>query len=85
MDSLVRTIGLAPSELPFGELLARVRTERERVRAALEAYRSPPTKAKTRHKAKNSATEMIQLARSLGLTLDEVRAALKEAQEGKAG
>ena len=39
MDKLVNIIGPAPSELSQADLLTRVRTERERVRRAIELFK----------------------------------------------
>lgn len=40
MKRLVEIIGPAPSELPFEDLLLRLRKERDRVNAGLEAFRN---------------------------------------------
>ena len=52
MNRLVSIIGLAPSEMPFSDLIAKLEKERNRVRAALETFRNQPLKATRTTKSK---------------------------------
>ena len=56
MQKLISIIGKAPSELSFPDLVAKLTTERNRVRQALERFRALPIKT-IRKKAKEITTQ----------------------------
>jgi len=80
MHRLTRIIGPAPSELSEGELLARIRVERERVSKTLQGYMTKPQRAKKPAKGKTSKS-MKMLLEELGLTEEEFLAAKRDLEE----
>ena len=63
MNRLISVIGKAPSELEFPALLDKLRSERDRVRLALENFRNAPPKKTS--KKKPSVAAKAKQARSL--------------------
>jgi len=60
MNNLIRLIGPAPSELPYGEFLEKLLNERQRVVNSLIAFRAQPPQAKGR-KAKAATKKRTTL------------------------
>ena len=76
MDNLARIIGPAPSELSDAELTARLVTERNRVRDAIERFRAAPAKAAR-------ATSTKKLIKDSELTYEEIMEAIQEAKNAQ--
>ena len=82
MNRLTSVIGPAPSELPFEDFLAKLKTERERVGRGFIALRNAP---KTRKAAARKATRakkskpktLKALAQKHGMSLDDLMLKLK--------
>lgn len=73
MDRLTSIIGPAPSELPRNDLLSKLRTERERVRKALELWSSSRGVRRKPPKLKGITPAGIKLiAKETGQTIEEV-------------
>lgn len=73
MDRLTSIIGLAPSELPWNDLLVKLRVERERVRKALELWSSSRGLKRKPSKPKGITPAGIKLiAKETGQTIEEV-------------
>lgn len=58
MNRLVNIIGLAPSELPFTDLITKLQHERDRVRAALEWFKLRPIRTTKKARSATSSDEM---------------------------
>ena len=67
MKNLIPIIGLAPSEIPFQELLLRLSNERARVREAVASWISSPTPI---HRIKSEVKE--KKGKSLDKSLKEL-------------
>ena len=63
MQRLINIIGKAPSELSFTELITKLTQERNRVRQALEHFRTLPVKLPK--KAKNKTTSEDKAIKNL--------------------
>ncbi len=78
MQTLIRVIGPAPSELPFPDLIEKVRKEHARVRAAIENFQlgvgaqKAKAKKETKPKKDADALRVINLCQEQGISLDEL-------------
>ena len=73
MNNLARIIGPAPSDLSDAALTARLVTERNRVRDAIERFKAAPVKAAAK-------TSTKKLVKDSGLTYEEIMEAIQEAK-----
>jgi hypothetical protein len=80
MDKLVSVIGLAPSELSHPDLLAKVRTERERVRRAIELFKTRKVGGGGKKKGLTK-TAIAKILKESGLTAGELDNFLKKEKE----
>lgn len=87
MNHLTTVIGPAPSELPFSELLDKLKVERARVRFALDNWVPGVGGKKAKKKKELSKTAKVKLAEqqlgSAGLDLDKALALLSKLTEEK--
>ena len=78
MDKLVNIIGPAPSELSPPDLLIKIRTERERVRRAIELFKGrmlTPRKGRKKGLTKKAINEILEES---GLTPEQLNEFLRE-------
>ncbi len=78
MEKLVSVIGLAPSELSRPELLAKIRTERERVRRAIELFKTRKVGGKKKGLTKTAISKILK---DSGLTAGQLDEYLKKEKE----
>lgn len=81
MDRLKQIIGPAPSELSGEELLQRVKKERLRVSAALEAYSYRPAPKAAKAKKGKIGKSVQGLLLELGLSEEEFLDAAREVKK----
>ena len=72
MDNLKRLIGLAPSEMPRGELLTLVRIEHERTSRGLSMSFTGKKGSAKKKKLASRTTIASSLERKFGISLDEM-------------
>jgi uncharacterized protein YidB (DUF937 family) len=77
LKNLISIIGLAPSEIPFQELLLRLSNERARVREAVASWISTPTpihriKSEVKTKGKSLDKSLKELIAQTGLTENQL-------------
>lgn len=82
MNHLPSVIGPAPSELPWQDLLRKLRIERERVRSALESWASGKFKTPRGRKASGiNLTAIRAIAKKMEISVEEVGRMLSEEVE----
>lgn len=88
MDSLVRVIGPAPSELPLEDLIEKLASERNRVRRSLLWFKTAPeAKARSKKTGKKRPTKrkLSTMAKKEGLSPEQLAAAIAELKRRKRG
>ena len=80
MENLARVIGKAPSELPLGELLTKLRAEHLRVSEGLASWREAQISKgrKTSTKEASSLTKIKAIEKELGMTMEELLSLVKD-------
>ena len=82
MEKLSKVIGPSPSELPFSDLLTKIRERRARVTESMAEFRAgfSPKKRKAQAKPKKGAKikDLQRIVDSLGITMDEFLERMKE-------
>lgn len=82
MNHLPSVIGPAPSELPWQDLLRKLRGERERVRLALESWATGKFKTPKDRKAKGvNLTSIRAISKEMGISVEEVERMFSEEVE----
>lgn len=78
MDKLVSVIGLAPSELSHSDLLIKIRTERDRVRRAIELFKGRSHGTTGGKKKGLTKVAINKILKDSGLTAEQLNNFLKE-------
>ena len=78
MDRLPSIIGPAPSELSHADLLLKIRTERERVRRAIELFKGRMLGGKSGKKKGLTKAAINKILKDSGLTPEQLDGFLKE-------
>ena len=89
MDNLVRTVGLAPSEMPLEKMIEKLGEERKRITAAILQWREenlPKKKKKKKVSRKKRAKQVDNVAKALadiGTDRDKMFELLMKREEEK--